>query len=65
MGVTPDLTKRYNASEMIKKISVSIGGTGGVGLILLKREGQIPANWMRPSRRWRLLFRPWMKRMDF
>jgi alanyl-tRNA synthetase len=29
MGVTPDLTKRYNASELIKKISVSIGGTGG------------------------------------
>ncbi len=29
MGVTPDLTKRYNASELIKKISVFIGGTGG------------------------------------
>ncbi len=29
MGVTSDLTKRYNASEMIKRISVHIGGTGG------------------------------------
>jgi alanyl-tRNA synthetase len=29
MGVTSDLTKRYNASDMIKKISVHIGGTGG------------------------------------
>ncbi|OGP89723.1 MAG: alanine--tRNA ligase [Deltaproteobacteria bacterium RBG_16_48_10] len=29
IGVTPDLTRRYNASELIKKISVHIGGTGG------------------------------------
>jgi alanyl-tRNA synthetase len=29
MGVTPDLTKRYNAGELIKKISAHIGGTGG------------------------------------
>jgi alanyl-tRNA synthetase len=29
MGVTPDLSKRYNASELIRKISVHIGGTGG------------------------------------
>ena len=26
MGVTPDLSKRYNASELIKKISVSYWG---------------------------------------
>jgi alanyl-tRNA synthetase len=29
MGVTPDLSKRYNANELIRKISVHIGGTGG------------------------------------
>ena len=29
VGVTPDLTKRYHAGELIKKISVLIGGTGG------------------------------------
>jgi alanyl-tRNA synthetase len=29
VGVTPDLTKRYSASELIKKVSVLIGGTGG------------------------------------
>jgi alanyl-tRNA synthetase len=29
VGVTPDLTRQYNASELIKKISVYIGGTGG------------------------------------
>jgi alanyl-tRNA synthetase len=29
MGVTPDLSKRYSASELIKKISVTLGGTGG------------------------------------
>jgi len=29
MGVTSDLTHRFNANEMIKKIAVHIGGTGG------------------------------------
>ena len=29
MGVTPDLTHRFNASELIKKIALHIGGTGG------------------------------------
>ena len=29
MGVTPDLTHRFNASEMIKKIAFHIHGTGG------------------------------------
>jgi alanyl-tRNA synthetase len=29
MGVTPDLTQRFNASELIKKIAFLIGGTGG------------------------------------
>jgi len=29
MGVTSDLTHRYNASELIKKIAFYIGGTGG------------------------------------
>jgi alanyl-tRNA synthetase len=29
MGVTPDLTQRNNASELIKKIALLIGGTGG------------------------------------
>jgi alanyl-tRNA synthetase len=29
MGVTPDLSKQYSANELIKKISVYIGGTGG------------------------------------
>jgi alanyl-tRNA synthetase len=29
MGVTPDLTPRFNASELIKKIALLIGGTGG------------------------------------
>jgi alanyl-tRNA synthetase len=29
MGVTSDLTHRYNANELIKKIAVHIGGTGG------------------------------------
>jgi len=29
VGVTPDLTKRYSANDLIKKISVLIGGTGG------------------------------------
>ena len=29
VGVTPDLTKRYSANELIKKVSVLIGGTGG------------------------------------
>jgi alanyl-tRNA synthetase len=29
MGVTPDLTQRFNASELIKKIALLIGGTGG------------------------------------
>ena len=29
MGVTSDLTQRYNANELIKKIAVHIGGTGG------------------------------------
>jgi alanyl-tRNA synthetase len=29
MGVTADLTQRFNASELIKKIALLIGGTGG------------------------------------
>jgi alanyl-tRNA synthetase len=29
MGVTSDLTRRYNANELIKKIALHIGGTGG------------------------------------
>ncbi|NWG03995.1 MAG: alanine--tRNA ligase [Syntrophaceae bacterium] len=29
MGVTPDLTHRFRANEMIKKIALHIGGTGG------------------------------------
>jgi len=29
MGVTSDLTRRYNANELIKKIALYIGGTGG------------------------------------
>jgi len=29
MGVTPDLTHRFNANELIKKIALYIGGTGG------------------------------------
>ncbi len=29
MGITPDLTPRFNANELIKKIALMIGGTGG------------------------------------
>ncbi|MGB7574283.1 MAG: alanine--tRNA ligase, partial [Thermodesulfobacteriota bacterium] len=29
MGVTSDLTKRFHAGELIKKIAVHVGGTGG------------------------------------
>ena len=29
MGVTDDLTHRFNANELIKKIALHIGGTGG------------------------------------
>jgi len=29
MGVTSDLTRRFNANELIKKIALHIGGTGG------------------------------------
>ena len=29
MGVTSDLTRHYNANELIKKIALHIGGTGG------------------------------------
>jgi len=29
MGVTPDLTHRFNAGELIKKIALHVGGTGG------------------------------------
>ncbi len=29
MGVTPDLTHRFKANELIKKIALRIGGTGG------------------------------------
>jgi alanyl-tRNA synthetase len=29
MGVTSDLTHRFNASDLIKKIALYIGGTGG------------------------------------
>jgi alanyl-tRNA synthetase len=29
MGVTSDLTHRFNANELIKKIAIHIGGTGG------------------------------------
>lgn len=29
MGVTSDLTHRFNASELIKKIAIHVGGTGG------------------------------------
>ncbi len=29
MGVTPDLTHRFKANELIKKIALLIGGTGG------------------------------------
>jgi alanyl-tRNA synthetase len=29
MGVTPDLTHRFSANELIKKIALHIGGTGG------------------------------------
>jgi alanyl-tRNA synthetase len=29
MGVTADLTRRLNASDLIKKIAIHIGGTGG------------------------------------
>lgn len=29
MGITSDLTKRFNASDLIKKVAAHIGGTGG------------------------------------
>ena len=29
MGVTSDLTHRFNANELIKKVAIPIGGTGG------------------------------------
>ncbi len=29
MGVTPDLTQRFNASDLIKRIALLIHGTGG------------------------------------
>jgi alanyl-tRNA synthetase len=29
MGVTSDLTHRFNANELIKKVALHIGGTGG------------------------------------
>jgi alanyl-tRNA synthetase len=29
MGVTSDLTQRFSANELIKKIALRIGGTGG------------------------------------
>ncbi|MGA2516441.1 MAG: alanine--tRNA ligase [Thermodesulfobacteriota bacterium] len=29
MGVTPDLTHRFNAGELIRKIALHVGGTGG------------------------------------
>ena len=29
LGVTSDLTHRFNANELIKKIALLIGGTGG------------------------------------
>jgi alanyl-tRNA synthetase len=29
MGVTSDLTQRFHAGELIKKIAVYVGGTGG------------------------------------
>jgi alanyl-tRNA synthetase len=29
MGVTSDLTHRFNANELIKKIALHVGGTGG------------------------------------
>jgi len=29
MGVTSDLTQRFHAGELIKKIAVHVGGTGG------------------------------------
>ena len=29
MGVTADLTQRFNANDLIKKIALHIGGTGG------------------------------------
>ncbi|NWF93333.1 MAG: alanine--tRNA ligase [Syntrophaceae bacterium] len=29
MGVTPDLTHRFNANDLIKKIALHVGGTGG------------------------------------
>ena len=29
MGVTDDLTRRFNANELIKKIALHMGGTGG------------------------------------
>jgi alanyl-tRNA synthetase len=29
LGVTADLTQRFNANDLIKKIAIHIGGTGG------------------------------------
>jgi len=29
MGVTADLTHRFNANDLIKKIAIHVGGTGG------------------------------------
>jgi len=29
MGVTADLTHRFNANDLIKKIAIYVGGTGG------------------------------------
>jgi len=29
LGVTPDLTHRFRANELIKKIALHVGGTGG------------------------------------
>jgi alanyl-tRNA synthetase len=29
MGITEDLTRRFKANELIKKIALHVGGTGG------------------------------------
>jgi alanyl-tRNA synthetase len=47
--VSKDLTKRYQAGQIIKEMATLIGGTGGASRTWRRPAGKMPQSW---TRRW-------------
>ena len=51
VAVTKDLTKRFNAAELIKRVAPIIGGRGGGKEDLAQAEGLITGKTKRPCKK--------------